>query len=140
MPRISTFMYAERAEPNPQGQIQITNPLMVINPMFVPGMFSFTIIFGVVGIDNETDHTMQILFKGPNDEPPIINTNTIPLPKGAVPMVKELELPREHKGMMFNLDFRNVVFKSEGIYTSQVYIDGDLLGEYPIFVKAGEQQ
>lgn len=133
-------MYAERTEPNQQGQMTITNPLMLINPMFVPGMFSFSIIFGVVGINNQSDHTMQILFHSPSEEgEPLINTGTITLPKGAAPLEK-LNLPPEQNSMMFNLDFRNVVFKTEGLYKSQVYINGDLLGEYPIYVKAGEPQ
>jgi hypothetical protein len=140
MPKISTFMYCERAEPNPQGQMHITNPLLVINPVFIPGMFSFSIVFGVIGIDNDLDHQMQLLFLSPDEnEAPIINTNTITLPKGVAP-VTMISLPPEQKSMMFNLDFRNVVFKKEGIYKTSVFIDGENMGDYPIFVKAGEAQ
>lgn len=141
MPRISTFMYAERTEPNQQGQMTVSNPLLVINPIFVPGMFSFSIIFGVIGISNQSDHTMQIIFNSPNEEDePLINTGIIPLSKGMAPFEKTLDLPPEQKGMMFNLDFRNVVFKTEGIYKSTVFIDGEMLGEHPIYVKGGEPQ
>ena len=139
MPRISTFMYAERTEPNLNGQMTVTNPLLVINPIFVPGMFSFSIIFGVIGISNQSDHTMQILFNSPNeDEEPLVNTGVIPLAKGMAPLEKILDLPPDQKGMIFNLDFRNAVFKTEGIYKSTVLIDGEILGEFPIYVKGGE--
>lgn len=141
MPRISTFMYAERTEPNQQGQMTITNPLITINPMFVPGMFSFSIIFGIVDINNDSDHTIQITFNSPNDEDtPLINTDVISLQNRVIPLENEVDLPLEQKNLMFNLDFRNVVLKTEGLYKSKVYIDGTLSGEYPIYVKAGETQ
>ncbi|MDQ0162012.1 DUF6941 family protein [Aeribacillus alveayuensis] len=140
MPKISTFMYCDRAELNPQGQMHITNPLLVMNPVFVPGMYSFSVVFGVQGLDNESDHTLRVLFLSPNEnEPPLIDTNTISLPKGTAPKIM-ISLPPEQKGMMFNMDFRNVVFKTEGTYKTRVYFDGENLGDYPIYVKAGEER
>jgi hypothetical protein len=139
MPRIATFMYCDRAEPNPQGQLNITNPLLAINPVFIPGMFSFAMVFGVVDIDKDEDHTVQVQFFTPNDgEGPLIDTNTINLTKGSIQEEKS-GLPPHLSGMMFNLDFRNVVFKTEGIYKSHVYFDGEFLGEFPIYAKGGER-
>lgn len=138
MPRISTFMYSERVETNNQGQMNIANPLLALNPMYIPGMFSFCITFGVIGFDQQMDHSLRILFLSPIEgEDPIIDTKSLPISPGNFPR-KEIGLPPEQKGTVFNLDFRNVVFKNEGLYKTQVYFDGDLLGEYPIYARAGE--
>lgn len=128
-------MYCDKAEQNQNGQLTINNPLLVINPVFVPGLFSFSVVFGVMGINFDFDHTVRLVFLDGEDNV-IIDSNNISLPKGVIPD-DAIGLPPEERGFMFNLDFRNVVFKTEGTYKTQVYIDGDLMGDYPIFVKAG---
>jgi hypothetical protein len=139
MPKILTFMYCDRAEPNHQGQLQIINPLLVLNPIFIPGMYSFSIAFGVMGINNDEDHTFRIQFLSPNEDQPMIDSNTISIPKGVVPKVN-LGLPQEFRSMMLNMDFRNVIFKTEGLYYTRVFIDNEHKDDFPIYVKAGEPQ
>ncbi|MED4057447.1 hypothetical protein P4654_25425 [Niallia taxi] len=142
MPKVATFMYCERAEQDQNGKIQISNPLLAMIPLYVPGTFSFSVVFSVTGITIDQDNSIRILFKGPNEsEAPLVDTGDALIPKGALDTpIDTRDVPIEFKGMMFNLDFRNINLKYEGIYTSIVYINGDLTGEFPIYVKAGEPQ
>src|SRR6478736_2607390 len=113
MPRVSTFMYCEDTKQNERGQLEIINPLNVFQPAFVPGMFSFSIVFGILGADPaERDYILQVRFLSPNkDEQPLIDSGPITL--GHDPNQPATNLPQEAKGMMGNMDFRNVVLRNE---------------------------
>jgi hypothetical protein len=145
MPRISTFMYCEEtkqeAHPGLPNRLNISNPLNVFRPAFVPGMFSFSIVFGLLGIDIvEKQHLLRIKFLNSNDlEKPIIDTGDIQMIAEKNPNDTNASLPEEHRGMMANLDFRNAVLKSEGEYITEIYMDNELLGSFPIYVKGVEQ-
>ena len=39
---------------------------------------------------------------------------------------------------MMNIDFKNIVFKNEGYYESEIYLNNEKIGSYPIFVKGKE--
>lgn len=137
MPNISNFMYCERIEPGPNGQLLLTNPLLIINPMFVPGMFSFGVVFGIKDMNLDENHALRLLFLSPDEkDAPIIDTNNLPLARETLSGQK-IGLPVEEQGVMLNLDFRNVVLKSEGTYKTVIILDGVTLGEYSIYVKAG---
>ncbi|MFB9859611.1 DUF6941 family protein [Salinicoccus siamensis] len=137
MPKITTFVYAEEISNTRDNKLNIVNPLNVFRPAFVPGMFSFSVVIGIIGLDvTQGKHTLRIKFYGEDQkETPLIDTGYVPLedvPTGP------LSLPSELRGMMGSMDFRNVVMKSEGVYITEVFVDGDLLGEFPIHVLAGE--
>lgn len=137
MPNISTFMYC--SETNTSGSnLQISNPLQVINTLFMPSTFSFAIVFGINNMDlSERNYTLQVKFYGPKgSEKVLLDTGRINLDKQA--QAGPTPLPIEARGMMINLDFRNVVFQEEGTHMSEVYLDEELLGQYPIYVIGGE--
>jgi hypothetical protein len=143
MPRISTFMYCEKAEPNQNGKLQIEQPLLALNPAFVPGMFSFSIVAGLTGVDRQMKHELRILFLSPEEgQDPLIDTGVLTIEADSSLHSKEEPINplEDHGGLMFNLDFRNVVLKSEGVYQTVVIVDGDVLGEYPIYTKSGNAQ
>lgn len=137
MPNISTFMYCSETSTS-GSDLQISNPLQVINTLFIPSTFSFAIVFGINNMDlSEKKYILQVKFYGPESSDNILlDTGSINLDKQAE--VKTTPLPKEARGMMINLDFRNVVFQNEGTYRTEVYLNEELLGQYPIYVIGGE--
>jgi len=121
MARISTFMYAESTgiEVNGTNQkMQINGPMHLFQPLFVPSQFSFSVIMGILGMDTEQSNTIRFTFSSPKKEI-IIDTNSITLQPQ--PM-EQGHLPPELRGMMMNLDFRNVPLREEGEYYSEVFL------------------
>jgi hypothetical protein len=135
MPKITTFFFCEEAQPNNQtGKLNVSGPLHVFTPAFVPGMFSFSVVIGIMGIDlTQRSHKLRIIMTGPNKElDPVINTQDIDMFKQDGEVV--YSLPPEYRGLFINIDFRNVVFREEGLYNTEIYLDGELLGnsEVPV--------
>lgn len=141
MPKISTFMYSEGAvnETVPNGQrLHIVAPLLIFTPMFIPGTFSFSVALGILGIDVDKDHIFQFKFKTPvTGEAPLIDTGEINFPRISDSSI--YDLPLDMRGIMLNFGFQNVVFRNEGTYISEVFLDGESLGEFPIDVKGKER-
>lgn len=142
MPRISTFMYSDNARMDLNGdqqQINITNPMIAFKPAFIPSTFSFAVTIGIAGFDLRQAHKLQYIFKELNSDDNIIDTGDVLFPARSN-NVQDTDslLPLEHRGVVINLDFRNVIFKREGDYISYVYFDGELLGSFPIYVKGIE--
>ncbi|MCT2535690.1 hypothetical protein NC661_06545 [Aquibacillus koreensis] len=138
MPHITTFIYSEETKNTPNNKLNVINPLNVFRPAFVPGMFSFSVTFGVIGIDvTEKGHTVRIKFSSSDKrDEPIIDTEDLSLEN--IPS-ETATLPPNLRGIMGSLDFRNVVMRAEGEYFTEIFVDGDKLGEYPIYVLAGDQ-
>lgn len=141
MPIITTFMYSEGTfnEAIPNGQrLHIVSPLLNLIPAFIPGTLSFSVNFGILDIDMEKEHNIQLKFvNSSNEEDVIVDTNEIPFPIVNDPQM--IELPPDMRGIMINVGFQNVVFRTEGTYKTIVYFDGESLGEYPIKVKGKEK-
>ncbi|MED3854229.1 hypothetical protein P4607_22970 [Priestia megaterium] len=138
MPRISTFMYCESTQfigqPNSNNQkLTIENPLHVFAPPFIPGTFSFGIVFGLLGIDPSEEHALRLVFSYSKGTDPVIDTGSVNIPKQL-----ENNVPVETNGFMMNMDFRNVIFREEGSYETQLFLNGEILGTFPIIVKRGE--
>ncbi|PET68282.1 hypothetical protein CN533_27220 [Priestia megaterium] len=137
MPRVSTFMYCEATEANPRnGQMIINAPMHVFTPAFVPGMFSFSIVFGLLGIELNSENNFRVKFVGP-DEKALIDTENLNFPNPDL-NDEQRNLPPNLRGMMLNFDFRNVVFRQEGQYKTEVFVNEDKIGEFPIDVKGVE--
>ena len=138
MPKVSMFVYAEGSQinVNPQGeqQILIINPQLVFTPMFVPGQFSFSINLGIMEIDLDVEHVVRLIFWGPNDKTKSLadtaDTVRIPIQKD-----NPKKLPPDMRGLMLNMDFKNVILAENGTYLTEVYIDNVKFEEFPIKVK-----
>lgn len=138
MASVSTFMYCEGAQIIPQAngenKMHIQGPMHIFTPPYVPGLFSFSVVFGLLDIDLENERSFRLTF-GPTEGPPLIDTDWITIPKNNDPIKNSL--PPEMRGFMMNLDFRNVNFTQPGLYRSEVFFNGKKLGEYPIMVHQG---
>lgn len=134
---VHTFIYCESSimDVVPQGQqpkLHIIGPMQVILPMFIPGLFSFGVTFGLLDYNTEVTHTMRYTFKGPGENvPSVIDTHEIPVQIQPA----DSKIPEDMRGMMMNFDFRNVVMENEGTYLSEIYFDGVKIGEFPIKVR-----
>lgn len=136
MARVSTFMYAEGAAQvqvsSNESKLQISAPLQVLQLLYVPGTFSFSVVIGIMEIDLAQTHQVQIKFKRAEDDMVIIDTNPMAIPPA--PADKVGQLPLELQGFVFSIGFQNVNFKSPGEYKTELLIDGELLEKFPITV------
>lgn len=137
MVNLTNFLYCLNAERQqaPQGQGESINAmgvLTVLTPEFIPGLFSFSIIFSILDIDPTSDNQIKIVFKD-NAGKELINTGNITMPPVSTDV--GIRLPSKYVGYNLSMDFRNVVFENEGEYTTDVYFNNILLGTNPIFAK-----
>jgi hypothetical protein len=140
MPHVSMFMYCENAtnDMTPQGpKLNITGPLHILTPMFVPGMFSFSIVFGILDLETDIDHAIRVIFRSSvaGEEHLIDTGKDILIPRNS----EKNDLPKDMRGLMMSLDFKNVVFRSEGLFLTEVLFDGESLGQFPIKVRGSER-
>lgn len=137
MARVTSFVYCLNAEriPDINGNGESINAhgiMSTLNPEFIPGTFSFSIIFSILDMDvTKVGNDIKILFKD-QDGNDLVDTGDI-----SIPVMEEgdVNLPAEHKGLNISLDFRNVVFEKEGQCVTEVYYKGELLDSYPIYAK-----
>lgn len=134
MAYISSFTYCDsiQTEITPQGaKPQIVNPLQVLTPIALPSNYSFAVACNIVGFDVYKENSVQIRFVSPSGK--VINdTNEIKFQ-----MPKEQIKHNRPSVMQFNLDMRNVVLEEDGIYATQVFMNGEKIGEYKIAVTVG---
>ena len=62
MARISTFMYCDNVQ-NQNNNMVVNSPMQIITMNYIPGMFSFSVIFGVLDINQYEDHRIRFVFK-----------------------------------------------------------------------------
>ena len=67
MARLANFLYCLNAErqQGPQGKgasINAMGVLTVLTPEFMPGLFSFSIIFSILDIDPHSDSQIKVVF------------------------------------------------------------------------------
>lgn len=138
MVRINNFIYCLNAEriPAPDGNRDAVNAmgvLSILTPEFVPGTFSFSIVFSILGVDTiNQNNKIRIIF-GDTENHTLVDTGDIVLPPK--PEGDDLELPIEYQGLDMSMDFRNVIFEKEGIYGTQIIWNGEKLGDCMIYVK-----
>lgn len=138
MAKLTNFIYCINAERVPANDgsgdsINAMGVMSALTPEFVPGTFSFSIIFSVLDVDVSGNNTIQIVFSKDGDNNNLVNSGMITIPP--MPNVDEVGLPNEYKGLNMSMDFRNVIFETEGLYNTSVLFNGKLLATNPIYVK-----
>jgi hypothetical protein len=138
MPRVTPFVYCEHIthEGNDKSNISLQNPQHVFRPEFIPSLFSFGIFFGIIDLDTQDDHTFRFTFTNPQGNV-LIDSDTIPMPKVNH---NSTNLPPQLRGILMNMEFRNVAFKEEGEYSSEIFVNEESLGRYPIYVHGKDEQ
>lgn len=137
--RITTFIYC-MGTTNMEGKnapINAMGVLSILTPEYIPSMFSFSIIMGIRGIDDTCNHSLDIIFKDPLKHPLVEAKNV--LISSEQLRTGDLTLPDEFKGLVLGMDLRNVILKQEGVYWTEVKLDGKLMGDFDIYVKAKQR-
>lgn len=137
MAYISSFTYCDsiQTEMTPQGpRNQIVNPLQVLAPIAVPGNYSFAIACSIAGFDATEDNYVRIQFIS-SSEKLVNDTGNIrfQLPADQI----KSDMPSV---MQFNLDMRNLVLNEIGLYSTKVFMNNELIGEYKIQVIIGNSR
>lgn len=140
MAHVSTFVYAQDSNTEPNGSggndLHLINPQHIFTPPFMPSLFSFVIMFGILGIEQSSTNKIRIVFRGPNpEEAPLVDSGEFDYPANN----QGVSLPIEMQGFLMNLNLRNVPFKHEGVYTTEIFANGKSLGVFPIQVKGKTQ-
>lgn len=138
MAKLTNFIYCINAERVPANDgsgdsINAMGVMSALTPEFVPGTFSFSIIFSVLDVDVSENNTIQIVFSKDGENNSLVNSGIITIPP--IANVDEVGLPNEYKGLNMSMDFRNVIFETEGLYNTSVFFNEKLLATNPIYVK-----
>ena len=137
MPTINNFIYCQKAERSFDDEHQIVNAsniFIALTPPFIPGAFSFSILFSINGVDISKNVVVRITFLDP-DGKELVDTGEVILPP--MPETEGPKLPYEVKGLVLSLDLQNVVFEKEGYHESVIYCNGEKLPGQKIYVKGG---
>lgn len=104
--------------------------LSVLNPEYIPGLFSFSVIITILGIDTSKHHELSLKLVSPSLEEIVDLSLDMPLINDI-----DMNLPEEYRGINMAMDWNNVNFKSSGVYSLTVAVDGYNIGRKEIFVK-----
>lgn len=138
MANLTNFIYCINAERVPAGNgkgesINAIGVLATLTPEFVPGTFSFSIIFSILDIDISGNNIIRIVFSKDGEDKTLVDSGTVLIPP--ISNDDAIDLPAEYKGLNMSMDFRNVIFESEGIYKTTIFFNDQLLSVNPIYVK-----
>lgn len=109
-----------------------------MTPEFIPSMFSFSIVLGIRGIDDTSNHLLDIIFKDCEGNA-LVEAREIQITSEQL-QAKGSQLPEEYRGLMIGMDLRNVVIKKEGVYSTEVSLDGKKLGAFDIYAKSKQRE
>ena len=128
---IMSFVYCEDAVNDQSGKNVIIGPLQMFAPINLPSNYSFVVSFGLYDFDKDGGNKVKVVFKSPNNED--LAESVMDLP----PLPEEARNSKTPIGVQINISFRNVVLKEPGQYKTEVSINDNLLGSYPINVVYG---
>lgn len=138
--KVSTFLYC-LGTTNLEGKdspINAMGVLPVLTPEFIPSMFSFSIVLGIRGLDENCSHLLDIIFKN-SEGRALVEARNIQISSEQL-QAAESNLPEEYRGLMIGMDLRNVVLEKEGVYFTEVYLDGKKLGVFDIYAKSKQHE
>lgn len=133
MPVVKNFLYCLSSDNTP-GENNVKGVFVTISPEYIPGLFSFAINFSIIGL-SEGLHTLTLQFKSPSGE--IVNE----ISNQDIPYVKDSgsNLPNEYLGLTIGVGMQNVELKTSGLYSTDIFLDGELLGSYDIYIKGKKE-
>jgi hypothetical protein len=126
---IVSFVYCDDViENNSNHSSTIIAPMQMFLPVGLPSNYSFSISFGLYGLNKLGNDEIEISFLDPNKQ--CIAENKMIVPSLPDP-IKQSKQP---VGAQINIGFRNVVLNYEGKHYTVIKVNGEKLGEYPIHV------
>ena len=132
MSKLLNFVYCLSVERENE-KVSASNILSILTPEFIPGSFSFAIVFSISDVNPTEKNTIKVIFKNSEEDITLVDSGEIIIP---APETKDgTNLLDEKIGLDLSMDLRNVVFEKEGFYTTQIFFNGELIGEREIRVK-----
>ena len=125
MAKVSFIIFAE--ETMTQNQIKpdllIRNPKISLVPAYIPGQFSFSIVFGLVGLQNKEHYTLRMKFMHKESGAIVAEFNGMEFD-----FEMDLNDPVSAKtnGTVININMNNVIFEKEGTYEIEMELDGSI--------------
>lgn len=132
MAKIISFVLCENVQPtifrnsNGKNEIRpnIISPFNSIQPIAVPGNYSFCVFLIIDGVDKTAQNTIQIKITAPNEET-VFSTGTFEVqPESVI-----------DSNITFSLDLRNFIFLQEGNYIISVSFNNTEIYTYRFEVK-----
>lgn len=136
MVRLTNFVYcADSRLSNEKNAVDALNILPVFKPSCFPGPYTFSIVFSLSGVDENNRSRIRIEFQQDFDTKEILfNSGEIIIPEFKKDNLTESKIT----GINFRFEFKNIVFKENGLYTTKIYFNDELLGERMIPVEGGK--
>lgn len=129
MARIDNFIYCLNAMSDSNNGTNAIGIMSVITPDYIPGTYSFSILFNLMDI-SDGEHLVEIKFNTPDNECLIDLKSNISYTQNT-----ELKIPREYEGIYICSDWKNIVFKTSGMYYTEVYLDNIKIDTFNIYVQ-----
>ena len=99
----------------------------VIRPKDVTASITFATIVSLMGIEPGQEYKLKVRIIDPN-------MDEIASTEGMLPPKPMTSIPVEHQGIQCALTWQNVVLNTSGVFTIQVYVDGDIMKVQEFYV------
>ena len=124
MAKVGFIFFAEEVfNSNPHGnELMVKNPKIALIPEFIPGQFSFFVVFSLLDLTEGQKYNLEINFKHVASGEIILENSNIHFDyvKDNSKLVNSLI-----NGAVVNLHMNNIVIKQEGAYEMVIKIDGN---------------
>jgi hypothetical protein len=127
---VSNIIFCLETTTIDRGGINANNILSALTPEYIPGLFTFSVIITILGVDIKVGHELKIEFISENDEIVVELESELPIIENP-----ESNLPEQYKGININMDWNNVNFKTSGLYNLKIYLDSKIIKQKSIYVK-----
>ncbi len=105
MAKVNDIIFCLKANNLEGAGVSATNILTAINPEYVPGLFSFSIIVTFVDVDFSNEHSISVELLDPECE-------SVLKAEGPIPVLEDKSnIPNEYKGLNMAMELNNVNFK-----------------------------
>lgn len=122
---------------NVEGEgVSANNVLSAINPEYIPGLFSFSVVFTILDIDYEKEQSLCVELVSPYGDR-VVEIDGLLIPKVEIP---DTTMPKEYVGINLAMDWVNVDFKCSGEYILNVFEQKQIIGSKTIFVKGKNER
>ncbi len=118
------------------GGVSANYILQALNPEYVPGLFSFSVIISLINIEYRSQHFISVSLLDP-EKKEVASIGKTELPSKPI---KPSNLPEEYIGVNVSMDWNNINFKCSGDYSLVIKYDDQEIMTKKIFVKGKNEE
>lgn len=137
MTKVSDIIFCLNSTNVPGQGVSAHTILTTITPEYIPGLFSFSLIITLLGLDILREHALKLSFSIDDEQVASLESVIPVMPTDGD--ADNSNLPKEYQGINISIDWDNVNFKKSGEYVLCVIIDGETVGEKKIFAKGRQE-